>query len=203
MKWAAAVIAVMLFVGARAEETVAQIPQRVTAPFSVIGSNGTPLVAIVEPGDLSGGIYLHNAAGNIASVIGLLSGGPSGRVAVFKGDRAGGSADSFGSLQFVDDVPKLVLESGKTGVGLFADPRTITLNNMGGDPAIIVRIQPDGSGQIRLGDPRGRLALAATVLQNGVGAVMAGPSFGLQMTDAGLLSGANLPWALVGKQLRK
>jgi hypothetical protein len=194
-----AVMVAMALIAGRTMTTDAQGPQRVRAPFEVIGKNGRPFIRMVEPGTdgLAGGIYIYNDAGKIASMIGFGGGTPAGRVAIYKGDSDAGTVRAQATLIF-SDHPKLIIQtSSKTEAGIVATPRALHLNNLGGHAAVSLNIQEDGSGQVELGDSNGTTVVDAKVLPtSGVGAVVTGPAFG------GAMGLQGLPWAIVGKKSR-
>jgi hypothetical protein len=171
---------------------VAVRSSRVQAPFEIIGKNGKPFVRIVEPSSsFSGGVYVYNADGKPAAVLGILGDNKSGRVAVYDGVT---DANAYGQLYYNAEGSHLVLH--KTGhKGAFsASSKGLTLSNIAGYAAVSLSAEMDGSGAISIGNAAGDSVVEMKALTSGVGAVVTGPQFG----GAGGLKG--LPWAIMGKK---
>lgn len=165
---------------------------RVQAPFEIIGKNGKPFVRIVEPGaNFSGGVYVYNADGKPAAVLGILSGNKSGRVAVYDGVT---DANAFGQLYYQGEGSRLVLRQAGHKGEFAATTRGLTLSNIAGYAAVSLSAETDGSGAVSIGNAAGDSVVEMKALTSGIGAVVTGPQFG----GAGGLKG--LPWAIMGKK---
>ena len=165
-------------------------PLTVKAPFTVVDSDGRPLMRVSEKdGELSRGIYIYNSNGGAVAHMGASSLG-TGRVYVSSDGRmptVGMVVDENGGKFMLYEERNKVFEVTK---------QSLTLYNTDGAATVVLKTGELKTGKLELADESGAIMVSAGTTNSGVGKVLTGPNGN---GAAGTLTGGKAASSISGR----